>query len=321
MRGNTPTAFLSYSWEGAGHKAWIRDFATRLRAEGVDVRLDEWAAALGDQLPAFMESAVRENDFVLVVCTPHYKQKSDSRRGGVGYEGDMITGEVLAAGNHRKFLPVLREGEWHQAAPSWMTGKLYVDLRGSPYCEANYQKLLKTLHGRAEGPPLIGCAPGEITGDMIAGRLSTSRIHLCFSVGRPRLNWEWAEWDDMSLHQIALLVAATVLENEAIPQLRRPSGAKFTLSSPGGLTRAEANISFTSDHLMFEVEKLRGGEEGFLLEGPTKEALRLLWKADVRSELVYEQIVATDVGEIGDGRGTAYRNYVDMRIPFLRPDA
>jgi hypothetical protein len=33
----------------------------------------------GDQLPAFMERAVRENDYVLIVCTPTYADRSNRR--------------------------------------------------------------------------------------------------------------------------------------------------------------------------------------------------------------------------------------------------
>jgi hypothetical protein len=43
------------------------------------VTLDQWELQPGDQLPAFMERAVRENDYVLIVCTPLYKRRSDER--------------------------------------------------------------------------------------------------------------------------------------------------------------------------------------------------------------------------------------------------
>src|SRR5262245_2555082 len=118
-----PRAFISYSWDDAAHKEWVKELATRLRADGVDVTLDRWHAVPGDQLPAFMERAVRENDFVIAVCTPHYKQKSDRRGGGVGYEGDIMTAVIFTGGHQRKFIPVLRRGTWADAAPSWLLGK------------------------------------------------------------------------------------------------------------------------------------------------------------------------------------------------------
>ena len=57
--------FISYSWDDDDHKNG-GDFAARLRGEGIDVILDRWHAVPGDQLPKFMEQAVRESDFVFV---------------------------------------------------------------------------------------------------------------------------------------------------------------------------------------------------------------------------------------------------------------
>ena len=99
---NNPTAFISYSWDSDEHKMWVRELATRLRQDGVNVTLDQWHTVPGDQLPQFMETAVRENDYVIAICTRRYRERSDNRTGGVGYEGDIITGEVSTNRNHRK---------------------------------------------------------------------------------------------------------------------------------------------------------------------------------------------------------------------------
>ena len=155
-RPATPTAFISYSWDDEDHKTWVRGLAARLRGDGVDVALDQWALQPGDRLPAFMEAAVRDNDFVLIVCTPHYKDRSDKRQGGVGYEGDIMTGELLTRGNERKFIPVLRCGDEATAIPSWLVGKYYVDLRQGADQERSYDDLLTTLYGHREVPPPLG---------------------------------------------------------------------------------------------------------------------------------------------------------------------
>ncbi|MEW6402683.1 MAG: SUMF1/EgtB/PvdO family nonheme iron enzyme [Chloroflexota bacterium] len=153
-----PKVFISYAWED-DVKPWVLMFAKRLRKDGVETVLDLWETDYGDQLPVFMEKAVRESDFVILICTPKYKKKSDSREGGVGYEGHIITAEIFEKNNHRKFVPVLRKGGWVFAAPSWAAGKLYIDLSGNPYNEANYRDLLRTLHGRRPTPPPIGEPP------------------------------------------------------------------------------------------------------------------------------------------------------------------
>jgi len=150
-----PTAFVSYSWDDDGHKDWVKALATRLRSDAVDVRLDQWHSVPGNQLTHFMESEIRRNDFVIIVCTPKYKAKSDGRTGGVGYEGDIMTAEVFTNQNHRKFIPVLARGTWAEAAPAWIVGKQYVDLSEPSRYEVGYKDLLETLLGtRLQAPPL-----------------------------------------------------------------------------------------------------------------------------------------------------------------------
>ena len=42
-----PKAFMSYSWDDDAYKEWVRQLASRLRKDGVDVTLDRWHAAAG----------------------------------------------------------------------------------------------------------------------------------------------------------------------------------------------------------------------------------------------------------------------------------
>ena len=160
------TAFISYSWDDDVHATWVRELAKRLRSDGVDVSLDRWVAVPGDQLPAFMERAIRENQFVVIICTPRYKRRADAREGGVGYEGDIMTAEVMTSQNHRKFIPVLRSGTYPEAAPSWLLGKYHINLTGEPYSERYYEDLVRTLLGIREIAPPIGKPLATITGKM-----------------------------------------------------------------------------------------------------------------------------------------------------------
>jgi hypothetical protein len=154
-----PKAFVSYSWDDDLHKRWVAELAARLRTDGIDTHLDQWHAVPGDQLPQFMEREIRDNLYVVVICTPNYKRKSDNRIGGVGYEGDIITAEVYTTKNHRKFIPVLARGTWLQAAPSWVAGKYFVDLSEPAKYQQNYQDLLNTIIGTRSAPPPLGPPP------------------------------------------------------------------------------------------------------------------------------------------------------------------
>lgn len=141
-----PKVFITYAWE-EGIRNWVLDFATRLRNDGVDAILDQWDAVPGDPLTTFIETSIQESDFILVVCTPKYKTKSDSGSGGVGYEGAIITGELFYRDRPRKIIPILRKGNWAISAPTWIADTVFVDLRDDPYNENSYQSLLTTLHG------------------------------------------------------------------------------------------------------------------------------------------------------------------------------
>lgn len=157
-----PKVFISYAWEDDVRK-WSRDLASRLRADGVETILDQWFAVPGDQLPQFMEKSVKTSDFVLIICTPKYKKKTDGRQGGVGYEGDVITNELLIKRNHRKFIPVLCKGKWIVSAPTWVSGKFYVNLTDeNKFADDDYKALLRALHGKSQTPPPVGNAPKDL---------------------------------------------------------------------------------------------------------------------------------------------------------------
>lgn len=149
-------AFISYAWEGDEVQQWVLDLATELRSRrGVDVILDVWQLHPGDQMPEFMKKAVREADVVLIVCTPSYKKKSEGRTGGVGYEGHIMTAELYQRNNQRKFIPVIRVGDHHDALPGWLAGKRALDLKGNGFGK-EFGVLIDALHGRLPSAPPIG---------------------------------------------------------------------------------------------------------------------------------------------------------------------
>lgn len=156
-------AFISYSWDSDEHRAKVKALAGALRRDGIDVTIDQWNLVPGDQLPRFMETSIRENDYILIVCTEKYKKKTDNRIGGAGYEGDIMTGELLIKNNRRKFIPILFEKTWETVAPTWLMGSLYIDLSDTnERRDQSYHQLLMTLLNQQEVPSEIGDFIGEI---------------------------------------------------------------------------------------------------------------------------------------------------------------
>ncbi len=156
-----PKVFISYAWESDELKDWVKNLAIELRNNGIDAKLDKWEVVPGDQMPHFMEKSVRENDYVLLICTPKYKIKSENRIGGVGYEGDIMTAEVLQNSNHRKFIPILQSGDKNNSIPSWLKGKYFIDLSNETHFEKNFEDLLTTVLNAREVAPKIGLIPSK----------------------------------------------------------------------------------------------------------------------------------------------------------------
>jgi hypothetical protein len=161
MRVENPSAFISYSWESEPHKEWVLCLATALRTKGVDVILDRWHLRLGDDIAEFMDKSVSNADYILLVCSPNYAEKSNSRTGGVGYEQHIISGELLTeASTKAKFIPLLKVGNPSAALPRFLKSKLFVDFRDDDKYQRSLDQLLRHLFDASEHvPPMIGARP------------------------------------------------------------------------------------------------------------------------------------------------------------------
>lgn len=153
--------FVSYSRDDDDHINWVKQFARRLRANGVEAILDEWELHPGDIITHFMEQSVATSDFVIMICTPRYKTRADSRQGGVGYEGSIITAELYSHANSRKYIPVLRGPDWLTCAPRYLEPRMYIDIRPGDSEDRGFRDVLITILGRREKPPPLGKPPQE----------------------------------------------------------------------------------------------------------------------------------------------------------------
>ena len=95
--------------------------------------------------PHFMERSITESRYVLVICTKQYKERFDGRTRGAGYEGHIITAQMVSRVGTGKFIPVLRDENWETALPIALDGIFGVDL--SKDSEDGYKTLLAHLHG------------------------------------------------------------------------------------------------------------------------------------------------------------------------------
>lgn len=165
-----PTVFISYAWEDEQHKQWVKQLADILIKNRIDAKIDQYDLSLGDRLPEFMEQSISQSDFVLIICTPEYKEKSDSRIGGVGYEGHIISDELFSGHNERKFIPIIRKGTFTTSVPKSLSGKLGVDLTDNDKMEEGLRLLIDTLLGKKTKPVIDSY---EVTSDLTASSLDS----------------------------------------------------------------------------------------------------------------------------------------------------
>ncbi len=154
------TVFISYSHDDQTHLDWVLQLATRLRSNGLDVLLDRWNLRLGQNLAAFMERGLSEANRVVCICSEKYVEKANVGSGGVGYEKQIITAEIMADLNSNWVVPVIRNNNQDKNVPTFLGGRLFVSFENDSLYEKNYEELLRELLDEPVLPiPPIGNNP------------------------------------------------------------------------------------------------------------------------------------------------------------------
>lgn len=159
-----PVAFVSYSWVNQAHRNWVIELSRRLRANGVDVRIDEWDVVAGKSIEIFMEQYADENSYVLVVLSDDYADKADKRDerpSGVGTETAIVSSTIyrnLSSGRVIPIVPDTNTVEDEPKVPVYLSGRKWIDFRSD--CEESYEDLLRALHQASLEPaPPLGPNP------------------------------------------------------------------------------------------------------------------------------------------------------------------
>lgn len=155
-----PTVFISYSHDDQSHKDWVLQLATRLRSNGVNVLLDRWNLKLGQDLAAFMERGLSKSNRVLCICSQTYIKKANEGQGGVGYEKQIITAELLSDLNTNWVVPIIRNNPTQKKVPTFLGGRLYISFEVENLYESQYEELLREILDEPALPiPPIGANP------------------------------------------------------------------------------------------------------------------------------------------------------------------
>lgn len=143
---NKISIFISYSYDSESHCDWVRKFADSLEEqEKLHIVWDGYDLDATIDKNEYMQSGVFDSDYIIVVATRKYKEKADSRSGGVGIETYMATAahwEMLQNTKKTKIIVILREKE---SIPNYLKGHLHVDFTNDDMYEKSINKLLKPL--------------------------------------------------------------------------------------------------------------------------------------------------------------------------------
>ncbi|WP_243720234.1 SEFIR domain-containing protein [Macrococcoides canis] len=120
--------FISYAWDENEDKKVV-DLAEMLEEyKELEVVFDKWDVSKGKELPHFMEQGIQQSDFVLVICSKRYKENTDKRVGGSGYEARLMSDEILRNVGKDRFLPILLNEADKDSIPNFLKGRVWTAL-------------------------------------------------------------------------------------------------------------------------------------------------------------------------------------------------
>ena len=152
-----PKVFISYSWT---QEDFVVSLAGQLRSDGVEVILDKWDLNAGQDKYAFMERCVKDEEIskVLVISDKSYAEKANARKGGVGDETVIISGEIYEQMEQQRFIPIVVEKKENGEPylPIYLKTRIYVDLSNEGTIKEGYRQLLREIFDKPayEKPPL-----------------------------------------------------------------------------------------------------------------------------------------------------------------------
>lgn len=152
--------FISYSHDSSEHRAWVLDLATNLVRNGVHVIIDQWDLKHGDDIAIFIEENLNQCDYVIAVCSENYVEKANNRTGGVGYEGMILTKQILEDVSSVNIIPIIKQSDGDFKVPTFLGTRFYADFSVEENNTQQFQELLKSIYKDSySSRPALGRSP------------------------------------------------------------------------------------------------------------------------------------------------------------------
>lgn len=149
-----PRVFISYTGTNLEHRNWVRNFACRLRDNGVDARIDMFHLRPGQDLHQWMTNEVIMADKVLLICDKFYAEKADTRRSGVGWETMIILGDMLSSQDQTKYIGIIRDKDIDESLPVYVRSKYSLNWADDAQVEKEFNDLILYLFDCDIEPPI-----------------------------------------------------------------------------------------------------------------------------------------------------------------------
>jgi hypothetical protein len=149
------TAFVTYSWDSEEHQQWVLNLTNDLRKNGVDATIDLFLTQTGTvNLNQMMITNIRDRDFVIIVLTKGYAERSDNFKGGVGFE-TILSLPILIENPNKIIFVIKYDGEFKDAFPFHLNGYYAINFSK----EIHYDKSFKELIHKIYNKPLYEMEP------------------------------------------------------------------------------------------------------------------------------------------------------------------
>lgn len=104
---------------------------------------------------------------VLVICNEDYALKADARKGGVGTESTIMSGDIYSLAEQTKFIPILMEWKNGEAClPTFLKSRMYIDMSSNETYELGYDQLLRDIYSKPLlRKPALGKMPSYLEAD------------------------------------------------------------------------------------------------------------------------------------------------------------
>jgi len=161
-----PKCFISYAWEVDEKKKliqqeWLTKFKEYLELLRVVIFLDLFDMELN--LKETMEKNINDSDFIIIICTPRYKQRVEEKGSNARFELDNLLNK------NKKIIPIIYEGKFSESVPSDIRDSLAIDF-------TKIEDFIKNMVGyyNPKGiiPTIFGIKPDQIYEKMVDRFLS-----------------------------------------------------------------------------------------------------------------------------------------------------